>query len=39
MINWTLIRNPWNWAIILLMVIIGGFAVDAFTDFYTSKSA
>lgn len=28
-INWGLIKNPLNWIIILLMLIIGGFALDA----------
>jgi len=28
-INWRLIGNPLNWLIILLMVIIAGFAFDA----------
>lgn len=26
-INWTLISNPANWAIIVLMLLIAGFAV------------
>lgn len=28
MLNWRLIRNPYNWAIILLMVLIAGVAAD-----------
>lgn len=27
-INWGLIRNPANWAIVLLMVLIAAFAWD-----------
>lgn len=27
-INWGLIKNPLNWIIILLMVLVGGFAAQ-----------
>lgn len=27
-VNWTLLRNPLNWAIIILMVLIGAMGVD-----------
>jgi hypothetical protein len=27
MINWALVRNPFNWAVVLLMVTIGGLAL------------
>lgn len=29
LINWGLIKQPLNWIIILLMIIIGGFVIDA----------
>lgn len=29
MLNMALIRNPWNWVTIMLMVIIGSFAINA----------
>jgi hypothetical protein len=28
LINWNIARNPVNWAIVLLMVVIGGFVAD-----------
>ncbi len=37
-INWRLIGNPLNWAIVLLMVIIAGFAFDAGARFITTHS-
>jgi len=29
MLNLALMRNPWNWVTIMLMVIIGSFAINA----------
>lgn len=28
LINWALIKNPVNWIIVVLMLIIAGFALD-----------
>lgn len=36
-INWPLIRNPINWGIVLLMVLIGGIGVDIILTAVTSK--
>jgi hypothetical protein len=28
MLNWALLKNPLNWFIVVLMLIIGGFVID-----------
>lgn len=28
MLNWDIIKNPLNWVIVLLMILIAGFVVD-----------
>lgn len=33
-INWSIIANPFNWAIVLLMVVIGMFALGISLDWY-----
>jgi len=37
-INWELIANPVNWAIILLMLAIGGIALHIVMPDYFNKS-
>lgn len=38
-INWGLISNPFNWAIILLMVLIAGFAAQSASQLLKQKEA
>jgi hypothetical protein len=38
-INWNLISNPFNWVVILLMVIIGGIAIQLISSQLPSVSA
>jgi hypothetical protein len=28
LINWPLLKNPVNWIIVILMLVIAGFAID-----------
>lgn len=35
-INWALVSQPWNWAIVLLMVLIGAIAVDLLLQWYNT---
>lgn len=28
LINWPLLKNPLNWVIVILMVLIAGFGID-----------
>lgn len=37
-INWGLIKNPANWIIILLMVLIATFAISLGVDFLKDRS-
>lgn len=30
MLNWALLKNPLNWLVVILMLIIAGFVVDIF---------
>lgn len=34
-INWGLIKQPLNWVIIILMLIIAGMAVDILTGYHS----
>ena len=35
-INWALISNPWNWVIVLLMVVIATMALDVLLQWYNA---
>jgi len=35
-INWALISNPWNWAIVLLMLVIATMALDVLLQWYNA---
>lgn len=35
-INWALARNPFNWVIVLLMVVIAAIAFNVVADYHAS---
>jgi hypothetical protein len=35
-INWAIISHPANWFIVLLMVLIAGFALDIIASYHAS---
>lgn len=37
-INWRLIKHPANWAIVFLMVVIAGFAIELIYNYINSNS-
>jgi len=39
MLNYALIKNPFNWAIIFLMVFIGSIAIHFILEYQTSPSS
>lgn len=38
-INWEIVRNPLNWAIVLLMLAIAGFALNEMMRFLSPNSS
>ncbi len=38
-LNWALISNPWNWAILLLMVLVATLALDLLLTWYNAPDA
>lgn len=36
-LNWRIMSEPLNWVIMLLMVVIAGFAFEIITDFISEK--
>lgn len=38
LINWTLIGNPWNWLIVVLMLLLAGFVLDTAATWWTQHN-
>jgi hypothetical protein len=38
-INWSLIKHPMNWVILLLMIVIAGITIHIVLDFYNVNPA
>jgi hypothetical protein len=39
MLNWALLKNPLNWLIVVMMIVIVGFAADIILQHYHTKGA
>lgn len=37
LVNWPLLKNPVNWVIVILMLIIAGFALDVLLSWVTTE--
>lgn len=37
MLNWGIIKNPVNWLIVLMMIVIVGFAADILLTHFSQK--
>jgi hypothetical protein len=38
-INWDLARNPFNWAIVFLMIVIAAIAFHVVADYFCQQAA
>lgn len=39
LINWPVIKEPLNWLIVLLMLVIAGFGFEVFIRFFKSNNS